>query len=497
MSSNLIKTKIPLTQKLKLTDRFEPEKYLGAFDSLPLDAQNAIVRAIVTNDRMSMAGHEIGFWHIEMARLFAKLKYRLRKNGLNRASKLAGLTGLIFQSGIAHIIHKMYKLLLHMKGMLYFRQTSASLLYKSDIETRDLAVCYARNIPQSEAYRGFWHDQLRNNTYGVILGIDLIPTPDGCWYIESNLNFGMSNTRSALYDRDPFVQNLVKFTVEQGYNNLVFINNTSSYMNKIMAEQLEEEALANKIKLTIVEDAYLPDAKYPQNFGVPAIDSDNTLVVRTKFYRTSLDYLLQNKRACSRALEIYKRHFPDEELLLPATATEPVMSDFHHDGPFPNLVYKLPERDEGKGLIFLKAASPEHAYAIIAKANSLNSKGRFIDRLYSLIEDRKGIFQSFVEGPLLEDRRLYKVRAHVVITPVGAEFLSSHRVISKYPVPEYLPAGIVQDKRPYLVNLASSSVYDISPPEEEQLIKRSALAVAKGLAWAVTYGFQTNASATG
>ena len=49
----------------------------------------------------------------------------------------------------------------------------------------------------------------------------------------------------------------------------------------------------------------------------------------------------------------------------------------------------------------------------------------------------------------------------------------------------------VQDPRPYIVNSEAGSSYEIMPPEEELAVKTAALAIARGLSWAATYGFQT------
>jgi hypothetical protein len=376
------------------------------------------------------------------------------------------------------------------QGKFSLHPTLPAILKLLQIKPRDFAVCYAQNIPQLEAYRGFYHEASRHNTYSVVIGIDLLPTPEGYWYVESNLNFGMSYTRTALYDSDPFVANLIEFASEQGYRHLMIVNNTSSYVNRVMAKQFEEMAKARKIKLTIVEDAYLPKSDYIQSFSIPSLAEDGTLVVRTKFYRTSLDYLFQNKRASCRAIEMYKQCSSDPELLLPITSAEPQLDKVDKDDPFPNLVYKLPEKDEGKGLIFLKAESPDHAQRLLSEAIRMNHARGLTDRLYSLIEDRKGIFQSYVRSLLLKGRRLYKIRAHVLLSPIGVKFLSAHSVISGFTVPEHLPFGVVKDPRPYLVNLSSSSEYAILSSEEESAVVKSALSVAKGLSWAAAYGFQ-------
>jgi hypothetical protein len=360
------------------------------------------------------------------------------------------------------------------------------------IQPRDFAVCYAQNIPQPEAYRGFWHDPSLHNTYGVVIGIDLVPTPEGCWYIESNLNFGLKSARSDLYERDPFVANIIKFAEKHGYRHLMIVHNTSSHLDKAMAMQYEEESVARGIKLTIVEDIYLPNSKYIQSFCIPSLDEKGTLVVRTKLYHTALDYLFDNKKAVQKALEIYKAFSFDPSLLLPITKPEPVLEKVEEGDPFPNLVFKFPDQDIGKGVFFLKATSPDHAHMILKEAIKLNRPRGFTDLLHSLIQERNGFFQIYIRPSLLKGNTLYKVRSYVLITPIGVQFLSAHRFISRFMVPDNLPFGVVKDPRPYLVNSTTSSALEIVPPEEELSVVSASLAIAKGLSWAATYGFQTS-----
>lgn len=474
-----------------LSEAFEPAQRLGGFDTLPVDVQNVIVKYIITNDRMSMAGHEIGKLHVILTRLLWRLRKNIPGHKLNRTKTFIEILARAFQSGPAHIIYALYLLKRSWQEKYLSHSTIQSFPDSPGKDIKDYAVCFARHVPQLKAYRGFWHDRARNNTYGVILGIDLISSPEGCWYIESNLNFGMSNIRSALYDNDPFVQNLFRFTAEKGFSSLMFVNNTYANMNSIMASQLEKEALRYKVDLRIVEDAYLPHSQYQQSFGIPSLKSHNTLVVRTKFYRTSLDYLLQNKLASCRALKLYQQNFKEPALLLPQTGAAPLISSIALDEPFPNVVLKNPGHDEGKGILFLKATSAEHAAAILRESRKSYRRKDFINRIYSSIEHQTPLFQSYIRSHLLNGRRLYKVRAHILLTPPGIYFLSAHRVISQYSVPDHLPLGVVRDSRPYLVNLASSSAYEVLPPEEESAVQSAAMAIARGFSWATSYGFNT------
>lgn len=469
----------------------DPEKYIGPFDSLTPVAQRAIVRAIEKEDRWRMRGYEIGNWHIKMARMCTKLRWKLAGHDMKRMSRVAQILALAFRSGASFVIHKLYMSSLRWKGRFIARQTLSSLLSMLGVAPWTFAVCYARAIPQLPGYRGFYHDESRHNTYGVMIGVDLLPASEGYYYIESNMNFGMSQTRSELYLHDPLAANLIDFAADFGFRNLVIVNNAFSYTNEMMAKQCKRDALTRNIRLSIVEDVFLPPrAGYAQSHAVPLPEDGDTLIVRSKYYHTSFDYLLQHKHASARALRVYQQRTGDPEFLLPETAPEPVFGSIGLDEPFPNVVYKLPERDEGKGVIFLKARSQQHAYGILGEALRINRSRDISERIYSRIEDRNGLYQAYVRSPLLAGRKLYKIRAHVLITPIGVKFLSAHRVIGRYAVPEYLPFGVVWDRRPYLVNLSTSSHYESISPEEEPAVVVAALAVAKGFAWAATYGFE-------
>jgi hypothetical protein len=151
-------------------------------------------------------------------------------------------------------------------------------------------------------------------------------------------------------------------------------------VDKLMAKQYEEGAAARGIKLNIIEDAYLPRLNYMRSFGIPSLYNNATLMVRIKFYHTNLDYLFNHKWISTQSLEIYKRHSSDPALLLPSTSPEPVLGDIALDDPFPNLVYKLPDLDEGKGMAFLKVSSAEHARAILKEVTHPNHRWALSNR---------------------------------------------------------------------------------------------------------------------
>jgi hypothetical protein len=272
------------------------------------------------------------------------------------------------------------------------------VLRAAGLDPRALVVYYARGLVQPAGYRGFWHDSNRNVTVGSMLGVDLIPTADGFWYLESNLNAAIRPARTALYAKDdPFVVNLCRFAQEGGYRRLVIVLQNGQRVDPVMAGRYEEESAGRKIQLTILEDAYLTRSRYAQTYRVPESLDRDTLVVRMKYYRTNLDYVFHSKRGSHRALRIYQERSADRDVRLPTTSDDPVASEYDPRQPFPNLVYKMPERDRGTGVVFLKASSLGNARELVTRAIEQTRPAKLSDqlnvRVVNLFDDHRGLLQ--------------------------------------------------------------------------------------------------------
>jgi hypothetical protein len=470
---------------------------MGPFEDLPENAQRAIVETITDHDTWRTRGHELGAWHRTLLRLLWRVKhgvYGLKPANskiVRVARQVSDVLAFGARKGPAQALHMLHERWQSLRGRISARPSLEAAFSFSGIQPPQLAVCFATGIPQREQYRGYWNDQSRHNTVGIVAGVDFIPTSQGCWYVESNLDLAQRPERSALYERDPFVNNLLDFAVRYGYSRLVVMDNNSSGVDPAMASQYEAGADERRLDLTLVDRVNTPGSHRTRSYGIPPIEHDGTLVVRLKSYPTSIDNLFDLKRACGRALELYKLATGDSDLLLPVTSADPILGDIDPDDPYPNVVYKLPELDQARGVYFLKAKSPEHAREIADEAVQSSPHRGLQERILFAMTGRSGLFQPYVKSSLLSDRRLYIIRAHVLITPVGVELLSAHRVVTGTGVPDSLPFGVVSDTRPYLVNFSANSRYEIVPSDEESAVTRAALAVGRGLAWAAEYGFQT------
>ena len=467
------------------------ESLLGPFDALPPAVRSSLVRELEEDERRRLWGYGLGDWHrVGVRALRSPRAKRWTKN-------LSHRMGVLLREGPRRTRYALHRAAAVREGLRAARPTVGSLLRARGIDPLSLIVWYARGLAQPAPYRGFWHDPKRNVTVASILGVDLLPSAEGLWYLESNLNSALRPARTALYEKvDPYVANIFRFAQQGGYRRVVVVFGNNHVLATTMAERFERESAERKIEITLLEDAYLPRSRHPQTFGIPEPLEPDTLVVRMKLYHSNLDHVIHNKRACQKVLAIYTARTGDRDVLLPPTSDDPVASEYDAGRPFPNLVYKLPELDLGLGVVFLKAASLENAREMVTREMQRRRPEKWSERLNAtashLFDDHRGVFQPYIVGKMLEGRRLYYVRSHVMITPVGPQFLSAHRIVCAHPVPGELRDGIVRDRKPYFWSFDKGATFELIPPEEEEERTVAAtLSVARGLSAAAAYSFDT------
>jgi hypothetical protein len=324
----------------------------------------------------------------------------------------------------------------------------------------------------------------------MVIGIDFLPTDKGYLYVESNCTFGQKGL-AELHDPDPMVENILDFTVDQGFRHLVLLDGNSDGVTPLTASRYRQGAQRRGIGLTLVDRENVAGSKNLRSHGIPRIVSRDTLILRTKGYPSSLDYIARIKSASLRALELYDQAHPGSGLLLPTSGAEPVFGDVDANEPFPNIIYKLPELDQGRGVIFMKSHSASHARELIAQSIRANVSGSLQARLQAMVDRSGGFYQAYYKSTMNAERRLRKLRAHVLISPRGVRFVSAHYVVACRDVPTTLPFGVVHDARPYLVNQAGGGSLEVVPQSAIPDVEQASVAVGRALAWAFDYGFRT------
>jgi hypothetical protein len=465
---------------------------LPPFETLPEQARDSLRRMILRDDFWSMRLRR-SVWRQTLTRMVRSVA--MRASGRHeRVRHLAELTEFLFLYWQARVLHMLYRRGLRWQARLESEPTIAAALSVAGVDARTLASAYVRQMPQPFETAGYWHDSSRHTTVGVVVGIDFIVNEDGVWFVESNLNVGLMEDRSRLYETDPFVANLVNFARMSGYTSILFLACNDVPVDDIMARRIEREAATAGIRATVLEDRYTPQQRLSQTFLVPSVEP-RTLIVRSKMFHTALDAIFHHKVLSLRALESYARDLDDSELRLPPTGVDSIPQTLPMEGPFPNLVCKFPERDQGQGVVFMKVPSLAKAKAILADERAMNrhSVANVWTKLrYRLkLEDQTSVFQTYIHSPLVDGRRLAIARAQVLATPVGVEFLSAHRIVSNLRVPDSLPEGLVQDATPFIVNYSLDSRHATIPREEEFRVRKAAVAVVRALCRAVESRFQT------
>jgi hypothetical protein len=378
-------------------------------------------------------------------------------------------------------------------GRLTGERTVTGRLVSAGVSPHVLSVCYARPLGQPKRFRAFWEDERAGLTVGCVLGLDLVPARGGFYVIESNLDAAQRIERVRLYRRDPFVDRLVSHAAERDYRHLMVLDNRLEGINPLTAEQYEASAREAGVQLTLVDHAHVPDSPHHRSFGLPDDVPSEALVVRLRSYPVSTDHLLTDKLAVHRALSLYRDQADEPELRLPAAGVAPVLGDHGPEAPFPNVVAKRTDSGQGRDVHFAKARSPDHAADIFARTAAA-SAGSWPERLREAVETRRLVFEEYVRPELLEGRRPYIVRAHVLVSPEAIVFLSAHRVVSHRPVPERLPIGPVDDPTPFIVNFSADSDYERVPESESAEVRRAALAAGRGFAWALRRSFRVGPS---
>ena len=466
----------------------EPDRVLGPFDSLPGGAQRAVVEAVVSDDRWRMAAYNVGVLHAPLLRALRRVMSRPTFG--YRVRQATELLAASLQMGPARVVYAVHRAGQALRAKFGRRPKLGDTVMAGGARVRDLAVCYARGVPQLPAYRGFWHDPERRTTVGLLVGLDLIENAEGFWFIESNMECGLLAERTALYEKDPFVSSLVDFSATSGYRRLIVLTG-SSPLEAGMVRQLRDTAAGRSLAVTLLEDPFRPRFRNEGAVKVPEFDEAATLLVRSRHYRTNIDYVIQHKRASGRALRFYKEELGDSSFQLPRASSEPFLDPGDGDDPFPNVVFKYSERDSGEGVFFLKVDSASHARRVLAETLGSAPPRSALSRLYSRLEGEQGIYQAYVRAAMDSDRRLSKIRAYVLLTPVGSHFLSANRLVGAIPVPESLALGVIHDQRPYLVSWCPGARFEALHPEEEPRVRDAALGVARGLSWALSRGFET------
>jgi hypothetical protein len=344
---------------------------------------------------------------------------------------------------------------------------------------------YAEGIQIDPRCRGFYHEPGRNIVWGYLLGIDLVPTPSGVVCHEANLSPGLhERIRKGYWKRDPIPSGIAEFAARRGLRKVVWMGGTQTPTDPWFHTQLWQGVTEAGLELEVQEDPRIPSRDdvpdglpIPTQTLFPPSDPDpDTLVVRLRGYRVGPEWFLSDKDVFNRVLGRELTRSGEERVKVLPLTPEPGDPSLPHDPGVPNLVYKYPLENQGKGVFFLRARDADHARALARRVDQATGESG-------------GLFQPWVSSEVLPDRLIYEYRAAILVTPVGIHPLGVRRRQTVTPIPDELDEGLIEDRRPFIITGFFGNVPAPVDPSQEALIREASLAVGEGIARVIGRGF--------
>jgi hypothetical protein len=465
-----------------------PGQLFGPWEELSLEAQAAL-RCLVENDiSRTMAFHPRGpVWPWVGQRLYVLSKTLRRGNRYVRFADSAEMwSARVWKapSNIRSKAHQRWNLFGWRKKK---RLSLAGLLAAVDRTPLWLLGDYVDSVTVDPRARGFFRDRKRNVVWAYLIGIDLIPAPDGVWCVEANLNTAAYNDEyQGLWDSEGGIRRVFETAREGGFERVWWHDQDLREISPWLMATLQEAAAAAGMEVIVREDYRVPPRPgFPPGLERPAkrltspIDvPENTLVVRRNSYGVGSDKVVSNKEPFIRAMDFELNRAGDTRCRVPAMTRLPPEPLPEPTGGLPNLVYKYPGWGKGEGVFFLRARDGDHAVTL----------ARRLDRD---MNEPPGLFQPFVCSRLLPGGRVYDVRCEVLATPMGITPVLSLRREASKPIPESVEDGIVPNPGTLTSNMATGGKPTPVPPEEEEEITAATRAIGEALVRSLTRGFET------
>ena len=366
------------------------------------------------------------------------------------------------------------------------RVSVADLLSALGLRPSWLLADFLTDVRVDPRCRGFQVDSARNAVMGYLIGIDLIPAPDGVYCVEANLNTAFNTTRRKFLDPEPAVDALVQAALEAKVRNIQWIDMDWAESPWWLIEDLFRAAGKAGLEAEI-QEGYRILHRERRPPGVPHARKrrmtsrrlpGNTLVLRRNSFRVGPDFMVSNKGPFVRGVRAALRASNDTRVLVPNMARDPAEVFVAPKTGLPNLVYKYPAMGKGTGVHFLRVQDPGEAEML---ARRLDAK----------LGESPGLFQPFVCSRLLPGRRIYDIRSELIITPLEARHVVSFRREASRPLPVQVGDGLVEGAGVFTSNLATGGTFAYLSQDDEDEILPAAIAAGEALVRALNTTFET------
>lgn len=362
-----------------------------------------------------------------------------------------------------------------------------------DIGNPELALLDVDGVlPQHPRFRAYWYDAARHASVGMIIGIDMIRHRGKYYVLELNHGPSIYPRRRALYDTpyDPIVSGMVSAAKEQGFKRLVPI---AFGWHPLYLEEFARAA--NEFGLAIVPtNCPLERPGAARMVGLPEPLDPETMYVIHSGLMTPLCRYVDNKWYTSKWLaEAIDHVLPkDTRVALPRTQDSFFFPNEDPGERWPNLVIKLAGGARSTCVIAGRFRDEADARATLGLTRGIDVPKQlrlnFANSLLFYGRERV-IYQSFVPPELDADHHPQILRLHLLVSPRCTTYLSAHRRVSKTPLPERVPSGIIARDHTFVFNEA---VYRLMEDELEDELREVAAHLGQATQYAITRKFQTS-----
>ena len=358
-----------------------------------------------------------------------------------------------------------------------------------DIGNVELAMLDSTcRIPQHPAYYSYWYDPSMHSLVGMHVNFDLFRHKGKYYVIEVNFGPYIGQPRRDIYgsDLDPIVAGVVETAREQGFATVVpFAWHWREPYLEEFAAACRDHGLACAPRscspgrlwgLTALPRPLPPDTMYFVHNGQagPLIRYIDDKWYTARWLQNAIDNELPS----------------DSLLAVPATYDRLTLPPEDPGPRWPNLVIKLADSAGSRHVIAARFDSEDEARATLGLTGAMGVPRKLrLGFARSLLFGRdRVIYQAFIPPELDERGCARSIRLHVFLSPLGARLLSGHLQLSKRPIPQRVPRGIIREDDAFVSN--RSTLRPI-PPEMEEDVERIADHLGPAMQRAIARRFDT------
>jgi hypothetical protein len=327
------------------------------------------------------------------------------------------------------------------------------------IGNAELALMEAEGLlPQHPRYFSYWHDPALHSMVGMFLGADIIRHRGRYYIIESNHGPSIYPRRRAMYDApyDPIVTGILSRAKDLGFQSVVPIH---LRWKAAYVDEFQRAGADYGIKAIATNCPFDQPGPAARMVALPNPMPPSTMYVIHSGLTSPVTAYIDNKWYLSQWLPLAIREElpPDTPVAIPETRNRFFIPAEDNGPRWPNLVVKVAGSSRSTGVIAARFRDEAEGRALFGLSEGGNVprqlQSEFAKNFLFTGRDH-AMYQQFIPPEMDERGHARMIRLHIFVSPLCSTFLSAHFRISRAPVPESFPRGVVAEDDAFIFNNA-------------------------------------------